>query len=108
MDLKHNGYSEKTARIARLREILNGILSTFFIPDSDWAILYKGVNNTLFNDLEDRYQYEVAIKSRCHYLITDNLSHHKNSDQSLIKVLSPHESLNYHHSSILAALLLRM
>ena len=97
LDLKHNGYSEKTTRIARLREILNGVLNTFFIPELDWLILYKGVNSTLFNDLEDSYQYEVAIKSGCNYLITGNLSDYKNSDQTLIKVLSPQEFLMSYH-----------
>ena len=61
------------------------------------VILYKGVNSTLFNDLEDSYQYEVAIKSGCNYLITGNLSDYKNSDQTLIKVLSPQVFLMSYH-----------
>lgn len=93
LDLKRNGYVDKSARIVRLREILNGVLDTFYIPDLNWDILYEGVNNAMFNDLEDSYQYEMACKSVCEYLITDNLSDYKDSDQTIIKIVSPQEFL---------------
>lgn len=93
LDLKRNGYVDKSARIVRLREILNGVLDTFYIPDLNWDILYEGVNNAMFNDLEDSYQYEMACKSVCEYMITDNLSDYKDSDQTIIKIVSPQEFL---------------
>ena len=93
LDLKRTGYTEKQARILRLREILNGVLDTFYIPDLDWAILHDGVNNTKFKDLEDSYQYEAAYKSACDYMITDNLKDFKKSDKAFLTVVSPREFL---------------
>ena len=94
LDLKRNGFIDKQARIARLREILNGVLDTFVIPELDWNILYEGVNNIAFTDLEDSYQYEVACRIASNYLITDNLNDYKNSDQTIISILSPVEFLS--------------
>ena len=94
LDLKRNGFIDKQARIARLREILNGVLDTFVIPELDWTILYEGVNNIAFTDLEDSYQYEVACRIASNYLITDNLNDYKNSDQTIISILSPVEFLS--------------
>lgn len=93
LDLKRNGYTEKSARILRLREILNGVLDTFYIPDLDWTILHDGVNNTMFNDLEDSYQYEAACKSACDYMITDNLKDFKKSGKAFLSVEFPREFL---------------
>lgn len=93
LDLKHNGYVDKSVRIARLREILNGVLDTFCIPELNWSMLFEGVNNMSFNDLEDSYQYEVACKSICDYILTDNLSDYKQSEQISISILSPKEFL---------------
>ena len=94
LDLKRNGFIDKQARIARLREILNGVLDTFVIPELDWNILYEGVNNIAFTDLEDSYQYEVDCRIASNYLITDNLNDYKNSDQTIISILSPVEFLS--------------
>ena len=93
LDLKRNGHVDKPSRIAKLREILNGVLNTFYIPELDWEILRTGVNNPSFDDLEDSYQYEVALKCACDYIITDNLSDYKNSDQTFISIVSPKEFL---------------
>ena len=93
LDLKRNGHVDKPSRIAKLREILNGVLNTFYIPELDWDILHTGVNNLSFDDLEDSYQYEVALKCACDYIITDNLSDYKNSDQTFISIVSPKEFL---------------
>ena len=93
LDLKRNGHVDKPSRIAKLREILNGVLNTFYIPELDWEILRTGVNNPSFDDLEDSYQYEVALKCACDYIITDNLSDYKNSDQTFISIVSPREFL---------------
>lgn len=94
LDLKRNGFIDKQTRIVRLREILNGVLDTFAIPGLDWNILHEGVNNVSFTDLEDSYQYEVACRIACDYLITDNLNDYKNSDQTIITILSPLEFLS--------------
>ena len=91
--LKRKGYEEKSERIAQLRNILNGVLGTFFIPEMDWNILYAGVHNEAFHDLEDSYQYEVACQSACQYLITDNLSDYKNANQDTISIVSPQDFL---------------
>ena len=93
LDLKRNGHVDKPSRIVKLREILNGVLNTFYIPELDWEILRTGVNNPSFDDLEDSYQYEVALKCACDYIITDNLSDYKNSDQTFISIVSPKEFL---------------
>lgn len=93
LDLKRKGYEEKSERIAQLRNILNGVLGTFFIPEMDWDILYAGVHNEAFHDLEDSYQYEVACQSACQYLITDNLSDYKNANQDTISIVSPQDFL---------------
>lgn len=96
LDLKHKGYTEKDKRVERLREILNGILSTFIIPELDWTILKNGVNNIFFSDLEDSYQYEVAVKSSCDVFLTDNISDFKYADQRVIEILPPtKETIKY-------------
>lgn len=89
LDLKHKGYTEKEKRVERLREILNGVLSTFIIPELDGMILKKGVNNIFFSDLEDSYQYEAAVKSSCDVFLTDNISDFKYADQRVLKILPP-------------------
>ena len=91
-----NPSEQRLHRCARrtLREILNGVLDTFVIPELDWNILYEGVNNIAFTDLEDSYQYEVACRIASNYLITDNLNDYKNSDQTIISILSPVEFLS--------------
>ena len=93
LDLKRKGLVDKSVRIVRLREILNGVLETFHIPELDWVILYAGVNNEQFYDLEDSYQYEVACKNACDYIITDNLSDYKNLDQAFPLIVSPQDFL---------------
>lgn len=69
--LKKKGIDQEK-RMSVLRQILNSILNRVVIVYSDNSILMNGVNDNNFNDLEDSYQYHLAISAKCDSLVTLN------------------------------------
>jgi predicted nucleic acid-binding protein len=73
--LKTDKTLDKSGRIARLRYILNGVLGTFKLAGQHPKSMYDGVNDALFDDLEDSYQAHVAEGMGCDVLLTINDKH---------------------------------
>lgn len=88
--LKADASLTKMERIARLRLILNGILETFRLANQFMDTMRAGVNDVLFDDLEDSYQAHVAIDMGCDVLLTINEKHFlRFNNSSAIKMLTP-------------------
>ena len=75
--------------VEQQRIILNSLLQAFEITDINKDELSSGVADMQFNDLEDSYQYQSAIKSNCTVLLTINKKDFKNVTDGNIQVLSP-------------------
>ena len=73
------------------RIILNSLLQAFEIVDISKDELSSGVSDSQFNDIEDSYQYQSAIKSNCSVLLTINKKDFKNVTDGNIQILSPQE-----------------
>lgn len=88
--LKTDPSLSKEDRIARLRFILNGVLGTFKLADQFTGSINDGVNDLLFDDLEDSYQAHVAKDMGCDVLLTINDRHFMHfAESSTIKVFTP-------------------
>jgi hypothetical protein len=87
----------KDDRIARLRYILNGVLNMFKLADHFSNNLREGVNDPLFDDLEDSYQAHVATDMCCDVLLTINECHFTRfSEYSSMKVMTPQSFVEYY------------
>ncbi len=90
--LKSDLSLSKEDRINKLRYILNGILGTFKLCDLFTHSISNGVNDPLFEDLEDSYQAHTAEDMGCEVLLTINDQHYRHfSDDSAMKVMTPSE-----------------
>ncbi|MBR6202964.1 MAG: type II toxin-antitoxin system VapC family toxin [Bacteroidaceae bacterium] len=88
--LKSDQTLTKEERLRKLRYILNGVLGTFKLCNQMDDIFSEGVNDILFDDLEDSYQAHVAEKTGCEVLLTVNDRHFAHfAEHSMIKVMTP-------------------
>jgi predicted nucleic acid-binding protein len=88
--LKEDKTLDKAGRIARLRYILNGVLGTFKLAEQHSQSMYDGVNDALFDDLEDSYQAHVAEGMGCDVLLTINDKHFSRyTDNAHLTVVTP-------------------
>lgn len=88
--LKEDKNLTKEERIVRLRYILNGVLGMFRLANQLQSCIYDGVNDTLFDDLEDSYQAHVANDLGCDILLTINEKHYKQfTNNTSMKVITP-------------------
>ena len=86
---------DKKNRIAPLRTLLTSILQTFIVAEHDNASLLSGISNLLFSDLEDACQYELALRSDCDLLLTLDVKHYPQANDSL-PVITPKQFIeNY-------------
>lgn len=93
--LKRDNSLEKNDRISRQRYILNGVLGTFKLADHYSRSITDGVNDLLFDDLEDSYQAHVAEDMGCDVLLTINDKHFSRfASVSSIKVMTPNDFLD--------------
>ena len=93
--LKNDHSLSKEDRINRLRYILNGVLSTFKFGYHYEGCMNDGVNDFLFDDLEDSYQAHVAEGTGCDVLLTINDKHFSQfADISSVRVLTPQAFIN--------------
>ena len=80
----------KEDRIKKLRLILNGIFETFHFAYQTSNSMKSGVNDTLFDDLEDSYQAHIAQESGCNVLLTINERHFATfAGEKTMDVLTP-------------------
>ena len=87
---------ESNARMERLRGILNVLLSEYSVVGNlDWK---KGVNDILFSDIEDSFQFQAALSAQCDVLLTFNVHDFKNvlKTNNSIFILTPAEYLALH------------
>ncbi len=73
----------------RLRETLNTILDLVTVGNINHKHLVTGVNDDLFDDVEDSFQYQCAIQNKCDALVTINLKDFNTSVCTKIDVYSP-------------------
>lgn len=86
-------------RIIMLRSIMSDILQTFQVAEHDKDSLLQGIGNNHFKDIEDGCQYELAVKTRCSYLLTFNMSDFPVDAETPIKVLTPMEFIELHKAT---------
>ena len=88
--LKADQTLTKEERIAKLRLILNSILGTFKLANQSAKSMSDGINDELFDDLEDSYQAHVAEGMLCDVLLTINDKHFaRYAVNSSIQVMNP-------------------
>ena len=88
--LKEDKSLDKVARLNKLRYILNGVLEMFKLADQYPGSISDGVNDSMFDDLEDSYQAHVALNMTCDVLLTINTRHFTRfAAISPVEVLSP-------------------
>lgn len=81
---------DKEARIEKLRMIMNGVLDLFQFAVPSPIAMADGVNDQLFNDLEDSYQAHSAIEEGCDMILTIDVKHFgKISESGVIEVVDP-------------------
>ena len=51
--------------------------------------MVRAVNNKAFTDIEDCFQYQCAMESRCDVLITINIDDFRGADQRHLEILTP-------------------
>jgi len=83
----------KPALVEQQRNILSQLLEVFEIQDLDRSKLKVGVADNGFTDLEDSYQYQCALKSKCDILLTINKKDYS-VQSSPIKILTPKEFID--------------
>lgn len=93
MELKRQGIHRPEQTI-RLRSTLNTILSMVTSVGITHKRLVQGVNDANFDDIEDSFQYQSALQSKCDALVTINLRDFENVDASKIEIMSPTEFVN--------------
>lgn len=87
LQLKKKGL-DHTERLKTLRLILNEILNNLTIVPQENTELRKGVNDDIFKDLEDSYQYQAFISANCDYLVTLNIKDYPhNTDTRIINLV---------------------
>ena len=78
-------------RLEKERKILLRILSTFHVASAMKGGLWQGVQDNRFKDLEDSYQYQVAIECGADVLLTINIKDFKDVSSGSLKIMTPQE-----------------
>ena len=78
----------------RLRKTLNTILSLVSVANINHKHLAIGVNDPLFDDIEDSFQHQCAMQNKCDAIITINLKDFNPSACNKIDVYSPKDFVN--------------
>lgn len=92
-NLKDRGFTNPK-RLSQLRSSLLELISLLHICDvtqNDFAVAVK---DEAFKDIEDSYQYQAALATCCHVLLTINKKDFQKANQDHIKILSPQEFLS--------------
>ncbi|MBQ9667018.1 MAG: hypothetical protein IJV33_11205 [Bacteroidaceae bacterium] len=93
--LKKDFSFSKEERSERLRYILNGVLTMFKLADASSDGMKDGINDFLFDDLEDSYQAHTALDMNCDILLTINERHfRKFNEVSSVEVITPQEFID--------------
>lgn len=87
---KRKGYN-KLERVDFVRSVLLRILDFTYVLGINKESLRNSVNNMSFTDLEDSFQYQVALEGECDMLITLNTKDFKGANSSLMQVVTPQQ-----------------
>jgi len=87
-ELKRQGI-HRPEQTQRLRETLDIVLSIVTATNVSHKRLVSANSDPSFDDIEDSFQYQCAIQSKCDVLITINLKDYRLADTSSIEILSP-------------------
>ena len=87
---KRKGYN-KLERVDFVRSVVLRILEFTYVLDINKESLRDSVNNLAFTDLEDSFQYQVALEGECDMLITLNTKDFKGANSSLMQVVTPQQ-----------------
>ena len=74
-----------------LRATLGTVMSMVKAASINQKRIMQAINDTAFEDVEDSFQYQCALQSKCDALITINLRDYRNADTSKMEILSPIE-----------------
>lgn len=75
----------------RRGELTNRLLTylhIFQVAEHDKTSLMTALTKS-FNDVEDSFQYQCALKNNCDYLLTNNLRDYKAQNRGDITIMSP-------------------
>ena len=73
----------------QLRVIMKGIVSIVEpIAMSSYSI-HSAIDDILFKDMEDSFQYQCAVENKCNVLVTINMGDFSQADQNILEILSP-------------------
>ncbi|WP_254560415.1 PIN domain-containing protein [Dyadobacter diqingensis] len=75
-------------RREELRNKLKEYLKLITVADTNNEVLLKGLDSS-FTDLEDSLQYMTAVKAKCDYLITSNVTDFKANKKDKILPITP-------------------
>lgn len=75
----------------QLRHLLNTITEMVKVVDISHKAVKAGITDVDFDDIEDSFQHQCAIKAKCDILLTINKKHFPCSD---IPVMTPEEFLS--------------
>lgn len=87
---KKNGL-DKESRLSKVRECLKLLLANFRIVPISNRELVEALDNISFDDIEDSFQYQIAVISKCEAFLTQNIKDFP--DNGEIKILTPQEFL---------------
>ena len=87
---KRKGYN-KLERLDFVRSVLLGVLDLVTVIEIDNSTLRKGINDYLFTDLEDSFQYQASLTHQCDILVTLNTKDFKGADPNFVQIISPQQ-----------------
>ena len=90
MELKRQGI-HRPEQTVRLRDLLNIVLSMVTVAGVSHKNMVSGTNDLAFDDVEDSFQYQCALQTKCDALVTINLKDYRNADTAKMEILSPTE-----------------
>lgn len=97
MELKRRGI-HNPEKLERNRKYLNAVLDLVTVVSATDEEYRKGVNDLGFRDLEDSFQYQCAVASKCDALVTINLKDFRGADVERIDVLMPDDFIRLYFS----------
>lgn len=90
MELKRQNI-HRPEQTLRLRTMLNTVMSMVTAAGLNQKRITQSINDTVFDDVEDSFQYHCALQAKCDALITINLRDYRNADTSKMEIISPTE-----------------
>ena len=90
MELKRQGI-HRPEQTDRLRSTLDIVLSMATVAGISHKRMVSGNLDTVFDDIEDSFQYQCAVQAKCDALVTINIKDYRNADTSAIEILTPEE-----------------